>query len=221
MQEESSLINFNEAFNYGFETTKKKWPILLGISFLIIFISLSFEMINFIFAKNFLFMTRGEIFFCFLLSFFSFLMLAILQYNSFKICLDILNKKKTSLWNLFNLPEINTVKFLFGSFLYGILVFFSFLVFIIPGVYFSLRYAFVPTLIIDKKLPITKAFKESARMTSGVKWQLLAYFLILSFVCLLMIFAGLFAFLVGVIPAIFFVVWICTFANLQVYKKLL
>lgn len=221
MQEKNSLINFNESFSYGWETTKKKWPLLLGISFLILSVSFFFEILDYVWIRNSVFMSKGEIFLYSAFLVLHFLLSSTFQYNSLKICLDILNKKKTSLLSFFNLPEMNTLRFLFGSFLYGMLVFLGFLVFIIPGLYLSLRYAFVPTLIIDKKMSIIKAFRESSSMTHGIKWELFAYFLVLFFACFLIILLGILTFFIGIIPALFFVVWIFTFANLYIYKKLL
>ncbi|MEK7156696.1 MAG: hypothetical protein AAB790_02720 [Patescibacteria group bacterium] len=64
-------------------------------------------------------------------------------------------------------------KFVGGSILVGIIVIVGFILVIVPGIIWALRYLFVPYLIIERKLAPFAALKESARITYGYKWQLL------------------------------------------------
>lgn len=50
---------------------------------------------------------------------------------------------------------------------------------IVPGIIFSLKYFFVPYLVIDRKLSARAALKESARITEGHKWNLFLFSLVL------------------------------------------
>jgi uncharacterized membrane protein len=49
---------------------------------------------------------------------------------------------------------------------------------IVPGVVWSLRLAFAPTLVVDKDLDAWDALRESARLTRGVKGRLLGFALL-------------------------------------------
>jgi len=51
----------------------------------------------------------------------------------------------------------------------------GFLLLIIPGVYFSMKYMFTPYLVIDKGLGPIEALKASGELTKGVKWDIIGF----------------------------------------------
>ncbi len=77
------------------------------------------------------------------------------------------------------------VSFVLASIVVGIIIFLGFILLIVPGIIWALRYAFVQYLVIDRGLDVSAALKESARITSGHKWQLLGFFLLLVLVNIL------------------------------------
>jgi hypothetical protein len=77
----------------------------------------------------------------------------------------------------------------------------GFLFFIIPGVFLLCRFAFVPYLIMDKKLTAVKAIEESYRLSKKYFWTIL----VMGFLSFLIIILGLLAFGVGVL---FSFIWI-------------
>jgi uncharacterized membrane protein len=79
----------------------------------------------------------------------------------------------------------------------GFVIGIGFLFFIIPGIIFACKLAFVPYLIVDKKMDALQAFSESWRMTTG---HAMTVFLI-GFISIFIALAGLICFLVGIIPA--------------------
>jgi uncharacterized membrane protein len=90
------------------------------------------------------------------------------------------------------------VKFAIASFLYALGTGVFMILLIIPGIYFALKYAFVPILVIDTELGILESFKRSSEMTDGHKWKLLALFIVLVLLTVL----GAIVFVVGLIVAI-------------------
>lgn len=75
------------------------------------------------------------------------------------------------------------------------------ILFIVPGIIFGCKLAFVPYLVVDRKMEVIEAVKESWRMTSGYAWKVF-------FIGLLAIpiaIAGLVCFCVGIIPAIMWI----------------
>ncbi len=64
-------------------------------------------------------------------------------------------------------------KYIGASILVGIIVVIGFILLIVPGIIWALRYMFAPYLVMDRKLKPFEALKESARITNGHKWQLL------------------------------------------------
>ena len=84
----------------------------------------------------------------------------------------------------------------------------GFLFLIIPGIIFACKFAFVPYLIVDRKMEAVKAVKESWRMTTG---HALTIFL-MGFLAIFIFIAGVACLIVGIIPA---VIWIqLAFASL-------
>lgn len=65
--------------------------------------------------------------------------------------------------------------FILAHLVVGLIVLFGFLFFLIPGIYFSLKYFFVTMLIVDKKIGIFEAMKMSSAMTNGQKIWLIWY----------------------------------------------
>lgn len=70
-------------------------------------------------------------------------------------------------------------KFLLANVLYFLIVAAGFLLLIVPGIYFAVKYQFVLYLVVDKKMDVVPAFNMSSEMTKGVKWKLLLFDLLL------------------------------------------
>ncbi len=88
-------------------------------------------------------------------------------------------------------------RYLLASLLYAIIVVLGFLLFIIPGIYFSLKYQFFAYFIVDKNAKVMDSFKMSAKLTDGVKGKLMG----LGFASIGVMILGILALLVGIIPA--------------------
>lgn len=69
-------------------------------------------------------------------------------------------------------------KFLIGSILYGLLTLVGFILFIIPGIYFAIKYHFYGYLIVEQDMDPIDALKRSGEITKGVKWHLLLLFIV-------------------------------------------
>ncbi len=70
-------------------------------------------------------------------------------------------------------------RFFGGTFLLTLIIIGGLLLFIIPGMFWMIKYMFVPMLILDKNMKIGEAFKASANMTSGYRWSLFLYYLLI------------------------------------------
>ena len=68
---------------------------------------------------------------------------------------------------------------------------------IIPGIIFACKLAFVPYLVIDKKLDAVKALQTSWKMTDGHAMNIFVMGLLAIFIAI----GGLIAFIIGVIIA--------------------
>lgn len=89
-----------------------------------------------------------------------------------RIYLNIAETGSARLADLFSQGSV-TLRYLGGSILYSIMVFGGMLLFIVPGVIWSLKYAFWSFYIVDKRVGVMEALHLSSQATYGHKRQLL------------------------------------------------
>jgi uncharacterized membrane protein len=99
-------------------------------------------------------------------------------------------------------------RLLIATFLYFILVVLGLIAFIIPGIIFMVRFYFINWLILDKKLGVIPAFKESWSLTRGHTWPLFIFVL-----CTMLLAAATKGW------AIIFVMPLVLLASLYIYRK--
>lgn len=105
------------------------------------------------------------------------------------------------------------INYVLGTLLVGVIILAGFIFLILPGIYFSLKYYFVPFLLIDKKMGPMEALKASAKMTDGIKWELVGLFA----ATIALAYLGLFALLFG----IFITAPVAGFSYVYFYEKAL
>lgn len=100
-----------------------------------------------------------------------------------------------------------------ASLIIGLITFVGFLLLIIPGIYWAIKYSFATYLIVDKNMSISEAMKKSGEMTKGKKMNLF----VLGICYLGVIILGALVIGIGLLWAMP-VVWI---SMAYVYRKLL
>ncbi len=88
-----------------------------------------------------------------------------------------------------------------AALLVGFIIIVGIIVLIVPGIYFACKLAFTPYLVIDRKMDVLDAIRESWRMTTGSAFTVF----LVGLTAVPVLLAGLLAFGVGVI---FSVMWI-------------
>jgi uncharacterized membrane protein len=88
-----------------------------------------------------------------------------------RICLGFCDGKEadfSDLWTSYPL----FFSYLIGSILYGLIVLVGFILLIIPGIIWAIKYSMFGYLIIDRDMPPVAALKKSGEITKGAKWNL-------------------------------------------------
>jgi hypothetical protein len=98
-----------------------------------------------------------------------------------------------------------------ASLLAGIMIFVGFVLLIVPGVYLALRFSMVRFAVLNGA-GIMGSLKQSGKITHGVKWKLLGFFVVLG----LLNIAGFLVFFVGLLVSI----PVTALAYAHVYQKL-
>lgn len=106
--------------------------------------------------------------------------------------------RETLSWDQFLKMDRRFISYVIGLLLYGVMVIIGMIAFIIPGIYLAIRYGFFWYGIIDGHKGVMESFQESARITDGVKWQLILFAL----ASMGVIFLGMLVLGVGVLVAI-------------------
>lgn len=88
-----------------------------------------------------------------------------------------------------------------ASLLVSVIVSIGFVLLIVPGIIFACKLAFTPYLVVDRKMAVIEAIKESWRMTGGHAWKVF----LIGLLAIPIFIAGLICFGVGVIISIMWV----------------
>ena len=140
------------------------------------------------------------------------LLISIFMYvGMIRISLQFYDQKQPQVRDLFSGGDV-FLKAIVGEILYILMILCGLILLIVPGIIWSLQYQFVIYLIADRGMGPFEAFKESSRLSKGVKGNLFVFWLILLGIVLL----GALALLVGLlwaIPTVYL-------AHAFVYRKL-
>jgi len=88
-----------------------------------------------------------------------------------------------------------------ANLLVGAIFVVGFILLIIPGIIFACKLVFTPYLVVDRKMEVIEAVKESWRMTNGHAWKVFGMGLLAILICI----AGLICFGVGIIVSIMWI----------------
>jgi hypothetical protein len=90
-----------------------------------------------------------------------------------KITFDLYDKNYGNFSTFFSCYRL-IVTDVIASLLYFFMCFIGYILFIVPGIYCAITYGFYHQVIVDKQVGVLEAFKKSAAITHGAKWELLA-----------------------------------------------
>lgn len=184
----TSKLNFSksEAIKFGWEIAKKHIWFFVVIFVIMALVSMAPNSINNYTKNNFPLLA-------FVLTIIIWAVQMIIQMGLINVSLKFVDGKKPEYSDLFYYTPI--VNYIAGSILYGLIVFLGFILLIIPGIYFAIKYQFYAYLIIDKGFGPVAALKKSAEMTKGIKWSLFLFGLLIAGINIL----GVLALLVGLL----------------------
>jgi len=95
----------------------------------------------------------------------------------------------------------NYLNAVLANILVGAIVVIGLILLIIPGIIFACKLVFTPYLVVDRKMEVVEAVKESWRMTNGHAWKVFFIGLIAIPICII----GLILFGVGIILSIMWI----------------
>jgi len=127
------------------------------------------------------------------------------------VALRLHDNKKANYKNLFDHVHL-VIPYFLTSIIYGLIVFVGFILLIVPGIVWSIKFRYFPYLMVDRNLGPIDALKESAKMTRGFKWKIFWFGVVIALINIL----GFLALIVG----LFITVPLSMMAEAWVYRKL-
>lgn len=120
-----------------------------------------------------------------------------LSYGLAYLFLKSVRGEKFDISDMFDCFKTDYLNIVLANLLTGAIIIAGFIVFIIPGIIFACKLAFVPYLVMDKKLEVIEAVKTSWSMTRGHTWTIF----FMGLLTIPIVILGLLCLLIGVIPA--------------------
>lgn len=147
----------------------------------------------------------------FLVSIIIWIVTSIISMGIINICLKFVDGKKPKLKDIYYTNKL--FNFILASIIRSVIIIVGFILFIIPGIIFSIKLQYSEYLIVDKGKDAVDSLKGSWELTKGVKWNLFLFGLMLGLINVL----GILLFLIGLLIT----VPLTFVANAYVYRKLL
>lgn len=210
--EEQQILNHSPFAFYGY-AWNKVWKYFLElllvsiVSFLLILPTIGLDKDNsYLFAEN---SFRVDLFIISFEGYGAYLLLAIaymllfqwpLEYGISFVHLKAVRNEKIKVQNMFESFN-NYWNTVFANLLVAVIIGFGIMLLVFPGIFFACKLAFVPYLIVDKKMEAVEAVKSSWQLTKG--YGFVIFFT--GFFAIFLFLFGLLAFLVGVVVSL---IWI-------------
>lgn len=198
-------FSISEALSWGFETFKKNWKFLVSFFILVILADLIPAWLHDLARRNF-----SDVSFIF--SILSFVIDIITSIGIIVVTLKFVDRKKPEIEDLYQHYSY-FLNYILSSIIYCLIIIAGLILFIIPGIYWAIKYQFYKFYVVDKKMGPWEAIKASGHLTRGNKWKLLWMDIVFALISLL----GVLVFGVGTLVAM----PIVSLAGAKVYRKLL
>lgn len=177
-------LSLTHALQFGWESTSR----YMGFYFVLVMLVVLFSLLPAVFTT----LTDNSIYTPVVQGIFI-ILIALLTLGMVRTTLRHVDKKdEPTIKQLFRTHLF--FRYLGAALLYLFMFIGGLMLFIIPGIYWGLKYQFATYLVVDKNMGITEAFEKSAEMVRGYEWDLFSYWLVmflLNLVGLMFFVAGL------------------------------
>lgn len=194
-----------EALQFGWQQTKKHFVVLAGS---VVGVTIIMTVVNFAQETA----TKHEyLVLALLIGLFGVLLQMIIGMGMIRLALHYAKNETVSIKEAFY-PTKHLGHYIAGSLFYLGIVIIGFVLFIIPGVIWGLRYQFFPYLVVEKEMGAREALRKSRAISKGHTWSLFVLAIVV-----------LFMNIIGGITIVGFIITVPVsfMAMVYVYRKLL
>lgn len=203
--ESADKFSINSIIKFGWQAAKNNLSFFIVLIVIVILVNLFLAALSSAIPERMILLS-------FFFNVFTSVIGMIVQIGIIKIALGIHDNKKMEYSELFSNTDL-LVNFFLGSLLYSLIVGAGFLLFIIPGIIWAIKFQFFDYLIVEQNLKPMEAIKRSGALTKGYKFRLFGLMVVIVFINL----AGLLALGIGLL----FTVPVSLMAMVRAYRVLL
>lgn len=194
---------FSESFSYGWEIMKLDFLRLFLIIIVLVVVMSPASAADAVDEMH----SAGAVILQVMVMAYFFLVIPVFSYSADYLFLQSVRREGVDVKNIIRGFD-NYLNIILAHLLMVALIGIAFIALVIPGIIVACRLAFVPYLVMDKKMEAVAAVEESWRLTRGHGWTIFGMGIVSFFI----IIAGLLMLIVGIFPAI---IWIkAAFATL-------
>ena len=184
-------FNFTDVLGYGWRTMKTNFWFFVGVVFLFLIITYIPNILNFIAART---LPRSSFaLFRIVTVLLGWAINIILGIGLLKIALSFCDEQKPTVETLFDAWDCFW-RYFGAAILYFLICLGGFILLIVPGIIWSIKYSQCFYFVVDRGLGPVQALKASGRTTMGVKWQLFGF----NILCALINLLGVICLIVGI-----------------------
>jgi len=193
------------SFGYGWQ---QLWKYFLHLFLIFLVVVVASAPTNAFIGGEHLLVTAGSVALDALVAAYAILVLPVVTFGSDWMYLRFMRNERANVADVFTGFKKNYLNIILANLLVFAIVGIGFVVFVIPGIIFACRLAFVRYLVMDKGLDPVAAIEKSWTMTRGHGWRIFGMYLL----SIILVCVGLMLVLVG---AVFAFMWIgSAFASL-------
>ncbi|MBA7649985.1 hypothetical protein ES703_57784 [subsurface metagenome] len=207
----TKYFSFSDVLGYGWRVMKANFWFFVGLGFVWLIITYIPAIINTVLPHLHLPAPIYIVLYT-TITILSWVISIVLGIGMIKIALSFCDERKPPIGMLFDAWGCFW-RYLGTAILYFLIVFGGFILLIIPGIIWSIKFSLCFYFVIDKDLDPIEALKASSRTTMGVKLELFAFGILCSLINIL----GMLCLLVGIFAAYPVVI----VANALVYRQLM
>ena len=184
-------VPIKESIRFGWDTMRA------NLGFFILFLIIIFMVNTFFSVFSGLFENRLPIF-SLIFSLGSLFASLVINIVIIKVALKFCDNDKREISEVISFDAPLFFKFVAGYFLYILIVALGFLLLIVPGIIWMIKYQYAVYLIADKGSGPLESLRKSSEITQGVKWELFGFLLLLGLINI----AGALFFVIGLFATV-------------------
>ncbi|MCA9368892.1 MAG: hypothetical protein H6773_02615 [Pseudomonadales bacterium] len=186
MSQKESVFAISDSIHAAWDLFKEKWYIIYGLYLIPVVVAVIYSLTLNALGESFGIMA-------FFVMFIYMIVQTVVSMGVIQGYLNLARGEEINIETFKTMLPL-VVNYFLGTLLLGVIIVLGLIFLIVPGIYFSLKYFFVPFLLIDKKMKPMEALRASEKMTKGIKWELVG----LSAAAILLAYMGIFAVIVGI-----------------------